>query len=679
MICFEIMEDPIVLLCQCSVCKVHVKDFQKIENKIRCNSCESLLDISLESLQVNKRFKAAIESEVYLTEIERQQKNETKTVMEDLMKNIDNLKQLQTKVKDENYKHFNQIHQNIDDWAVEFKNKIDSYAQKFKDGTTQIKEEFEQKITGIGGETKRLNFDFDKRSKILDDLFRKKNVSDKTINANKQDLLANHQHTIELENKHQHILDEIRSISFKENFNFNLSSFGTLHSSKDQNLCRFENQMEVENESSIFANTNINNGHFNLESNGVSSTTQFERNDTSNSTTPEQHDKNDNTDTDAGDYNEESDQNNDFNADFNDVNVFDSNFNENDISTDFFVSLEKSSKKSSIVSNGSLSVYNVNTLEKIEVSQMAFKTNKAWCMEIFQNNKIFIGTCGGRIKMFHLYTAKHYSTLSGHTKRIDCLKVLPAQRLASGAQDKLVKIWDIKTSICLLTLKNTSWINCIVEYLPDDKIITGSNDGIIKVWSSSDGMVFKEIQRTLNKKDKKKSLSVYCIQLLDKHRIICGDGVGALEIWDLEKSVRIQTMPYAHDKHIWNLNLMPSGQLVTSSGDLTIKVFHLNFNKKLKNIFSYFFLRLSVIFLLGTLKFNLFFKVWSIQEGLINKDFKILDTKGHLHEFLSFLVRKDGLLISGSWIGIKRHDLTTEICTDIKETKAVDQLSFCGK
>ena len=125
MICFEIMEDPIVLLCQCSICKVHVKDFQKIENKIRCDSCESLLDISLESLQVNKRFKAAIESEDYLTEIERQQKNETKTVMEDVMKNINNLNQLQAKVKDENYKHFNQVHQHIDDWAVEFKNRID--------------------------------------------------------------------------------------------------------------------------------------------------------------------------------------------------------------------------------------------------------------------------------------------------------------------------------------------------------------------------------------------------------------------------------------------------------------------------------------------------------------------------------------------------------------------------
>jgi len=616
---------------------VHVKDFQKIENKIRCDSCESLLDISLESLQVNKRFKAAIESEDYLTEIERQQKNETKTVMEDVMKNINNLNQLQAKVKDENYKHFNQVHQHIDGWAVEFKNRIDSFAQKFKERTSQIEEEFEQKITAIGGETKRLNFDFDKRSKILDDLFRKKDVSDKTINANKQDLLASLQNTNELEIKHQRILVEIRSISFNENVNFNLNSFGTLHSSKDQNLCRFENQMEVENESNIFTNTNINSSHFNLESNGVSSTTQFERNETSNSTTPEQHEKNDNTDTDAGDYNEESDPNNECNADFNDVNVFDSNFNENDISTDFFVSLEKSSP----VSNGSLSVYNVNTLEKIEVSQMAFKTNKAWCMEIFQNNKIFIGTCGGRIKMFHLYTAKHYSTLIGHTKRIDCLKVLPAQKLASGAQDKLVKIWDIKKSECLLTLKNTSWINCI-EYLPNDKIITGSNDGIIKVWSSSDGIVFKEIQRPLIKKNKNKSLSVYCIKLFGKHRIICGDGVGRIEIWDLEKGDCIQTLPCAHEKHIWNLELIPSGQLVTSSGDLTIKV-------------------------------------WEVREGLINKDFKMLDTKGHLHEFLSFIVRKDGLLISGSHIGFKSHDLKTETCTDIQVTKTVSQLSFCGK
>ena len=155
-------------------------------------------------------------------------------------------------------------------------------------------------------------------------------------------------------------------------------------------------------------------------------------------------------------------------------------------------------------------------------------------------------------------------------------------------------------------------------------------------------IVFKEITRTLNKIKKKKSLSVYCIKLLDKHKIICGDGVGGLEIWDIEKGDRIQTLPCAHDKHIWHLDLISSGQLVTSSGDSTIRV-------------------------------------WSIQEGLINKDFKMLDTKGHLHEFLSFIVRKDGFLISGSWIGFKSHDLNTEKCTDIKETKAVNQLSFCGK
>ena len=66
----------------------------------------------------------------------------------------------------------------------------------------------------------------------------------------------------------------------------------------------------------------------------------------------------------------------------------------------------------------------------------------------------------------------------------------------------------------------------------------------------------------------------------------------------------------SHSKCIWHIVLTPNGELISSSGDKAIKI-------------------------------------WNIQDGLVQKEFKVLDYSKN--EVLSFILRKcDGVLISGN-------------------------------
>lgn len=74
----------------------------------------------------------------------------------------------------------------------------------------------------------------------------------------------------------------------------------------------------------------------------------------------------------------------------------------------------------------------------------------------------------------------------------------------------------------------------------------------------------------------------------------------------------------SHSKYIWHIALTPYGELISSSGDKTIKS-------------------------------------WSFQEnGLIKEEeFKNIDSSNN--EVMSFIIRKyDGVLITGNWDGNSR-------------------------
>jgi len=109
--------------------------------------------------------------------------------------------------------------------------------------------------------------------------------------------------------------------------------------------------------------------------------------------------------------------------------------------------------------------------------------------------------------------------------------------------------------------------------------------------------------------------------------LIFTKGDGYIDIFNFETSECLSKI-YAHTKHIWQLGLTDTGELISSSGDMTIKSWLIE-NNEMKSL-----------------------QVFSENE----------------YEIYSFLLRRDGMLVSGSWDGFKKYDLYEGKCIATRDS-----------
>jgi WD40 repeat protein len=494
----------------------HMDRFEKNGDNIQCGLCKETF--TRQFLRVNKRFKASIDNEEYLTDIEKNLKIESKTILSNLQRNIEALNPIESSIKSLNTTHFENMRKNIDEQTNNLKNQIDSYSCLLKNRSSQLEEEYSKKILIAGKQVKSLRNDYGKKSDFLEELFRTPNLSVETVNSNKQEL-NNILHQSELLKRNlDKMCTDINSVVFEANTSFCQELFGSLNSKLNSNLTRFEN----ENAQETLLPANIDEP--NLDPIRVSSTTNLEPTTVNSTLSPH-------VEFNMNDYNscEETSETSNSNDEVEKCYDILSNYKKNvETTKDTFLSLTRPYNFQGKKMNSGFIIIDLNTFKTIKKSSFDCK---AWCAHVFQGDKIFIGTTGGLIKLVSLNDTKMcYRSFCGKSKqRVNCLKVLPEKNknrvlLASGHQDCVIKIWDIDTASCLFILEgHMSWINCI-ECLPNGNIISGSNDGTMKIWNLEDGSLIKTLTRKTSKISNK-SQSIYCLKVLDDQRIACGSGI----------------------------------------------------------------------------------------------------------------------------------------------------------
>jgi WD40 repeat protein len=117
-----------------------------------------------------------------------------------------------------------------------------------------------------------------------------------------------------------------------------------------------------------------------------------------------------------------------------------------------------------------------------------------------------------------------------------------------------------------------------------------------------------------------------CVIKLSSYSI----GDGFIEIWDYERGECL-SKSNPHSKHIWQLGLTPTGELISASGDMTIKTWLIEGNK------------LKCVRNLGE----------------------------HYYEPCSFIIKEDGILVSGSCDGFKKFDLYEDTLLEIMNFKYI--------
>lgn len=106
-----------------------------------------------------------------------------------------------------------------------------------------------------------------------------------------------------------------------------------------------------------------------------------------------------------------------------------------------------------------------------------------FCLQIISNELIASGSADETIKIWSLNIGECVQTLKGHKGAIRNLLLKETNVLASGSFDNTIKIWDISSGECLRTLEgHTDNVRCI-RMLPNKTLMSGSWDGTIKLWN----------------------------------------------------------------------------------------------------------------------------------------------------------------------------------------------------
>jgi hypothetical protein len=134
--CFKIFKDPILLPCDDSICREHLKESDVVKaNRIKCNKCNEEFQIRENHFESNEALIQIIESQSYLSEEEKRQKQKLEESIRKFFKFYDEFQQNRTKLDMDVYNHFHEMRFRIDEHRERLKERIDHISLAMVDQT----------------------------------------------------------------------------------------------------------------------------------------------------------------------------------------------------------------------------------------------------------------------------------------------------------------------------------------------------------------------------------------------------------------------------------------------------------------------------------------------------------------------------------------------------------------
>jgi hypothetical protein len=186
--CSRIFRDPIILPCEDSICRQHLKEREIVKaNKIKCKKCNGEFQIKDKQFESNEDLKKLVESQCYLSEEELGLKKVLEESMQKFFELYEEFIQNKSILETVVYNHFQEMRFEIDEHREQLKEKsaeIDDIALAMIDQTKKYEEMFLKNLN----ESFKENFSSFEKSKPLKDelneieeLFRDPNLQIETI------------------------------------------------------------------------------------------------------------------------------------------------------------------------------------------------------------------------------------------------------------------------------------------------------------------------------------------------------------------------------------------------------------------------------------------------------------------------------------------------------------------
>jgi hypothetical protein len=145
--CSKIFKDPILLPCEDSICRGHLKERDVAKaNRIKCKTCNEDFQIKDNEFKSNEVLNKLIESHSYLSGEEIRLKQELEVSIRQFFEFFDKFQQNKLKFESDVFDHFQEIRFQIDEQREELKKRIDDIALAMVDRTKKSEEMYLKKI-----------------------------------------------------------------------------------------------------------------------------------------------------------------------------------------------------------------------------------------------------------------------------------------------------------------------------------------------------------------------------------------------------------------------------------------------------------------------------------------------------------------------------------------------------
>jgi WD40 repeat protein len=170
--------------------------------------------------------------------------------------------------------------------------------------------------------------------------------------------------------------------------------------------------------------------------------------------------------------------------------------------------------------------------------------------------------------VFRHLTGALDAVLEGHTDEILALIMLSDGRLACGSKDRTIKLWNIHTRACEATLEGHTDLIRGLFHLRDGRLGSFSKDGTLHAWNVADG-THEVIRSGMG--------DIQSVVVLPDGRYAAACVYGHKDKRDNDIYVwRDKGEPYTffkgHSDKVWNLVVLPDGNLAGGTFDGTIRI-----------------------------------------------------------------------------------------------------------
>ena len=247
------------------------------------------------------------------------------------------------------------------------------------------------------------------------------------------------------------------------------------------------------------------------------------------------------------------------------------------------------------------------------------------------------------------------NSFQAHTDVINRIQQLPNGYVATCSNDKTAKIWNVNNDNSWNLIQTYTHANLVysIEYISTDTMASGSTDLKIQIWSISTGATLI----TINPGGAVMSLKL----LTNGFYLAAGLQSGKINIYDINNNGNLVSNLNGHTGYVYDLVLINSNLLASSSGDKTVRIWDLTTNTTKFNLTGH----ASVVFGLnsvssdtlasGSADFTV--KMWNTTNGTLIRT--LANHTNYIKWSVDMLISNQ-ILVSGSWdLKIKTWNIFT--------------------